>query len=91
MRIAILGGGNGSHAAAADLAEQGHEVVLWRRDEALLAPLRRAGGIRLRDASGTRQVALAGTTAAIGEALAEMVFEGRSRIDISGFSFNSVS
>lgn len=76
MRIAILGGGNGSHAAAADLAEQGHEVVLWRRDEALLEPLRRAGGIRLRDASGTRQVALAGTTAAIGEALAgaELVF-----------------
>jgi sarcosine oxidase len=30
-------------------------------------------------------------SAAIGEVIAEMVFEGRSRIDISAFSFNSVS
>ena len=32
MRIAVLGGGHGCHAAAADLAEAGHEVRLWRRD-----------------------------------------------------------
>jgi opine dehydrogenase len=34
MRIAVLGGGNGSHAAAADLSDQGHEVRFWRRDAA---------------------------------------------------------
>jgi opine dehydrogenase len=39
MRIAVLGGGNGSYAAAADLAAQGHEVRLWRRDAAAFAPV----------------------------------------------------
>jgi len=33
MRIAVLGGGNGSHAAAVDLTLQGHQVSFWRRDE----------------------------------------------------------
>ena len=28
MKIAILGGGHGCHAAAADLSEAGHEVQL---------------------------------------------------------------
>ena len=32
MRIAVLGGGNGSFAGAGDFALQGHEVRLWRRD-----------------------------------------------------------
>jgi opine dehydrogenase len=32
MRIAVLGGGNGSFAAAGDFALAGHEVRLWRRD-----------------------------------------------------------
>ena len=32
MKIAVLGGGNGAYAAAADLSEKGHEVRLWRRD-----------------------------------------------------------
>jgi len=31
MEIAVLGGGNGSFAAAADLSERGHRVRLWRR------------------------------------------------------------
>ncbi len=30
--IAVLGGGNGSFAAAGDFALQGHDVRLWRRD-----------------------------------------------------------
>ena len=46
MRIAVLGGGNGCYAAAADLAEAGHEVRLWRRDAAALAPVVEAGGDR---------------------------------------------
>ena len=32
MRIAVLGGGNGSFAAAGDMALAGHDVRLWRRD-----------------------------------------------------------
>ena len=32
MRIAVVGGGNGAYAAAADLGSLGHEVRLWRRD-----------------------------------------------------------
>ena len=39
MKIAILGGGHGCYAAAADLSEQGHEVRLWRRDVAALKPV----------------------------------------------------
>ena len=34
MKIAVLGGGHGAYAAAADLSQQGHEVRLWRRDAA---------------------------------------------------------
>jgi opine dehydrogenase len=37
MRIAVLGGGNGSFAAAGDLALAGHEVRMWRRDKAAVA------------------------------------------------------
>jgi opine dehydrogenase len=39
MKIAVIGGGNGCYAAAADLAEQGHEVRLWRRDADALGPV----------------------------------------------------
>ncbi len=69
MRIAVLGGGNGSLAAAADLAEAGHEVRLWRRDRAGLQALLDAGGLTLKDAGGTRRVALALATPDIGAAL----------------------
>jgi opine dehydrogenase len=55
MRIAVLGGGHGSYAAAADLAEQGHEVRLWRRDAAAFAPVLQSGAIRLKDVKGSRR------------------------------------
>ena len=58
MRIAILGGGHGAHAAAADLAEAGHAVRLWRRDVAALQALGAAPSILLRDAAGAREVAI---------------------------------
>jgi opine dehydrogenase len=70
MNIAILGGGNGAYAAAADLAAQGHRVSLWRRDAAALGPVQQAGSIVLKDADGAREVALALASADIGEALA---------------------
>jgi opine dehydrogenase len=43
MRIAVLGGGNGSFAAAGDLTLAGHEVRLWRRDRATVAAQVAAG------------------------------------------------
>ena len=69
MKIAILGGGHGCHAAAADLSEAGHDVVLWRRDVRALAPLAEHRSIVLKDAAGVREVPIAGATADIGIAL----------------------
>jgi opine dehydrogenase len=70
MRIAVLGGGHGAYAAAADLSEQGHEVRLWRRDAAALRALRERGAITLSDAAGTREVRIARLTEDPAEALA---------------------
>ncbi len=69
MNIAILGGGNGCYAAAADLAEAGHAVRLWRRDAAALQPVIDAGSIALKDADGGRDVPLGLATARIEQAL----------------------
>jgi opine dehydrogenase len=70
MKVAVLGGGHGCYAAAADLAQAGHEVRLWRRDGAALAPVVEAGGIVLVDERGRREVAIAMATADLGAALA---------------------
>ena len=69
LKIAILGGGHGCYAAAADLSEAGHEVRLWRRDAAALDVVRQAGAITLKDAGGVREVPVALATADIAEAL----------------------
>ena len=58
MRIAVLGGGHGCYAAAADLSEQGHEVRLWRRRAADLADLIEHGTITLKDGDGQRDVGI---------------------------------
>ena len=70
MRIAVLGGGNGAYAAAADLAERGHEVRLWRRDRAALGALAAGGGrITLEDVQGAHAVSLALASAEPGPVL----------------------
>ena len=69
MKIAVLGGGHGCYAAAADLSEAGHEVRLWRRDAAALQPVAESGCITLKDAGGVREVKIALPTADIGRAL----------------------
>lgn len=71
MRIAVLGGGNGACAAAADLSEQGHEVRWWRRNAAALSPR-----LTLKDAAGERGVEIAKPCADMAEAVrgAELVF-----------------
>ncbi len=70
MRIAVLGGGHGAHAAAADLSEQGHEVRFWRRDTAALQGLVAKGTLRLTDAAGSRDVPIHTVTPDIGRAVA---------------------
>lgn len=69
MEIAVLGGGNGSYAAAADLAEQGHAVRFWRRDAAAFTTTLAARSIELKDYRGTRRVPLATVTTDLGDAV----------------------
>jgi opine dehydrogenase len=69
VKVAVLGGGNGAYAAAADLAEQGHEVRFWRRDAAAFAPVLDAQSVTLKDIRGRRTVKLARATSDIGEAV----------------------
>jgi len=75
MKIAVLGGGHGCYAAAADLSEAGHEVRLWRRDAAALQAVVDAGAITLKDAAGARDVPIALASADIAAVLrgAELV------------------
>jgi opine dehydrogenase len=71
MRIAVVGGGNGAYAAAADLSAQGHEVRFWRRNADALG---KSGTLTLKDADGERTVSVRVATD-VGEALrgAELV------------------
>ncbi|MGH7308044.1 MAG: 2-dehydropantoate 2-reductase N-terminal domain-containing protein [Candidatus Rokuibacteriota bacterium] len=68
MRVAVLGGGHAAYAAAAELALAGHEVRLWRRASAELAPVRQAGGITLVAGERRDKAALA-SVAELGEAV----------------------
>ena len=66
MKIAVLGGGNGSFAAAGEFALQGHDVRLWRRDAAEVAQHRATGSrILIKDAGGRHDVQLGGIDKAI--------------------------
>lgn len=49
MKITILGGGHGCYAAAAEMAEKGHDVVLWRRDSAALKQFAMTGQLKVKD------------------------------------------
>src|SRR6516165_5087900 len=69
MQIAVLGGGNGSYAAAADLSAAGHDVRFWRRNVEAFRPVLDTGMIRMRDHTGMRDVAIARPTADIGAAV----------------------
>ena len=63
MRIAVLGGGNGSFAAAGDLSLAGHTVSLWRRDAQAVADHRTAGSIvTVKDHAGERDAQLSAVT-----------------------------
>jgi opine dehydrogenase len=70
LKIAVLGGGNGSFAAAGDFALQDHDVRLWRRDAAEVEKHRAAGSrIIVKDAKGRHEAQLALVTSDIAEAV----------------------
>lgn len=70
MKVAILGGGNGSYAAAADLADLGHDVRLWRRDaDGVDALQRNSNTLVLKDFQGQRHVVLSLVTSDISAAI----------------------
>ncbi len=69
MEIAVLGGGHGCYAAAADLTEQGHSVRLWRRDAHALQPLLERPVILLKDEHGERPVSVGQVCTEIGQAV----------------------
>lgn len=70
MRIAVLGGGNGSFAAAADMALARHDTRLWRRDKQAVADHNAAGKtIVVKDFQGQREAVLSLVTNDIAEAV----------------------
>ncbi|UIJ77484.1 NAD/NADP-dependent octopine/nopaline dehydrogenase family protein [Acinetobacter sp. SH20PTE14] len=56
MKITVLGGGHGCYAAASEMAEKGHDVVLWRRDAEALEALAATGQLFVKDFQGERSV-----------------------------------
>lgn len=75
MELAVLGGGHGCYAAAADLSEAKHRVRFWRRDAEAFRPVLETGRIAVKDAKGRREIAVAQTTTDLAAAVkgAELV------------------
>lgn len=69
LKIAVLGGGNGCYAAAADMSEAGHEVRFWRKNAEAFRPVLETRAIRIKDHRGERQVSIAAPTVDVGEAV----------------------
>ena len=70
MRIAVLGGGNGSFAAAGDFALAGHDTRLWRRDRGAVEAHRAAGStIAIKDFAGRHEAELSLVTNDIADAV----------------------
>jgi len=69
LRVAILGGGHGCFAAAADFADRGHTVTMWRRQVA--AP-QTGFTIRLKDLKGEREVRIERLSQDIGDTIRDV-------------------
>jgi opine dehydrogenase len=69
LKIAVIGGGHGAYAAAADLSEAGHEIRHWRRDASAFGPLLETSTIDIKDQNGERPVAIHLVTTDLGEAV----------------------
>src|SRR5437870_862274 len=61
-KVAVLGGGNGGFAAAADLSRRGFSVTLYNRSTETIASVRQAGGISYEGVLGSGFAPLAATT-----------------------------
>lgn len=69
MEIAVLGGGHGCYAAAAELSGAGHRVRLWRRDHEAFTSVLSARAITVKDFAGEREVPIALPTCSLREAV----------------------
>lgn len=58
FEVAVIGGGHGCYAAAANLADEGHAVRMWRRDGEAFGPVLRTRSLKLKDRSGEREARL---------------------------------
>jgi opine dehydrogenase len=61
MKIAVLGGGNGCYAAAADMTESGHDVIWWRRSMDSFGTLAASRSLTVTDHKGSRSVPVSPT------------------------------
>ena len=69
MEIAVLGGGHGCYAAAADAAEAGHNVRFWRRDFDAFGDVSAKNTITVTDAGGNRKIRLGMVTSDVATAM----------------------
>ncbi|MEE2996766.1 MAG: 2-dehydropantoate 2-reductase N-terminal domain-containing protein, partial [Pseudomonadota bacterium] len=69
MEVAVLGGGHGCYAAAADAAKAGHNVRFWRRNTEALREVANNKAITLTDSDGHRDVSLGMVTDDIAAAM----------------------
>jgi len=69
LGVAVLGGGNGGYAAAADLSLAGHRVRLWRRSAADFEPVLRTGRISFEGDGVAGEASLDRATTDLKEAL----------------------
>jgi len=69
MKVLVLGAGAGGAAAVAELTLAGHEVVLWNRSSATLAPFEAAGGVEYEGVLGEGRAVPRSITADLGEAM----------------------
>ena len=57
MKIAIIGGGNGGYAAAADLTNNGHEIYFWQRSkDSSKALIKNKNIILMQDQKGKKRI-----------------------------------
>lgn len=71
MRVAVLGAGAGGAAAVVELVANAHDVVLWNRSGATLAPFQALGGIRYEGVLGTGLARPRAITADLAAAIAD--------------------
>lgn len=69
MHVAIIGGGNGGHAMAAEFGIAGHHVTLCTSDETKRAGLVAMGGVAVHGVLGERVVPLHGVTGDVESAI----------------------